>query len=353
MAEMTIRELADICGVAVSTVSRAMNDRSDVSYATRKRIQDAARRHGYVPNASARRLKISTTHTISVIVQGELGQLVIEVLSHLADAFTEAGYDTTLQHVAEGQAHPGTIARLVREGKYGGVVFLGRYGSADRDVSAQLVRRLAEIDVPMVFCTTPDYSGADSLHSSISVDDQTGEFELVSHLIAAGHRRIAFVGAGSECDREHAWALRLAGYRAALAAAGIPFDERLVVSSAQKDQIYSIANGYESTARWLPDAPADLTAIAAVCDAAALGAARALSEAGRTVPNDCSLVGFDGLDLAKYYVPRITTLAQPLSEIAQSAARVLLATIRTPSRAVEQVWIRGRLIEGESVRRLT
>ncbi len=349
---MTIRELADICGVAVSTVSRAMNDRSDVSPETRERVRAAARRYGYVPNASARRLKISTTQTISVIVQGELGQLVIEVLSHLEEAFAESGYDTTLQHVSDEHAHAATVERLVREGKYGGVVFLGRYGSADRDLSAQLIRRLAEIDVPMVFCTTPDYSGADSLHSSISVDDQSGAFELVSHLIEAGHRRIAFVGAGSERDREHAWALRLAGYRSALAAAGIPFDERLVVPSAEEQHIYSIVNGYESTRRWLADAPPDVTAVMAVCDAAALGAARALSEAGKRVPDDISLVGFDGMDLAKYYVPRITTLAQPLSEIAQSAARVLLATMRNPSRAIEQVWIRGRLLEGESVRRI-
>lgn len=353
MAEMTIRELADICGVAVSTVSRAMNDRSDVSPETRERIRAAAQRYGYVPNASARRLKIGSTQTISVIVQGELGQLVIEMLAHLEDAFDDAGFDTTLQHVSEQHAHAATVERIVREGKYGGVVFLGRYGSADRDLSAQLIRRLAGIDVPMVFCTTPDYSGADALHSSISVDDRAGAYDLTSHLIASGHRRIAFVGSGDERDRAHPWALRLAGYRDALQRADIEPDDRLVVRSVIPSQAYSIANGYESVHAWLPGAPRDVTAMMAVCDAAALGTARALSEAGTRVPEDCSLVGFDGLDLAKYYVPRITTIAQPISEIAQSTVRVLLATIRQPSRAIEQVWIRGRLVEGESVRRVT
>lgn len=351
---MTIRELARICGVAVSTVSRAMNDRSDVNPETRARIRAAAERHGYVPNASARRLKIGTTQTISVVIQGELGQLLIEVLEHLGMAFADAGYDTVLSHVAEQHATAGTVERIVREGKFDGVVFLGRYGSADREASSQLSRRLAEIDVPMVFCTTPDYSGAASLHSSISVDDQTGAYELTSHLIAHGHRRIAFVGGGAERDGEHAWALRLAGYRAALGAAGISFDEELVVPSVLPDQLYTMRNGYESVAQWPGSGiPGDVTAIMAVCDAAAVGAARALSEAGRRVPDEVSLVGFDGLDIGKYHVPRITTVAQPLAEIAQSTARVLLATMREPDRAIEQVWIRGRVVEGESVRLLT
>lgn len=80
MAEMTIKELARICGVAVSTVSRAMNDRSDVNPETRARIRAAAEQYGYVPNGSARRLKIGSTKTISVVIQGEFGQLLVEIL---------------------------------------------------------------------------------------------------------------------------------------------------------------------------------------------------------------------------------------------------------------------------------
>jgi len=359
VAEMTIKELARICGVAVSTVSRAMNDRADVNPATRARIRAAAERHGYVPNASARRLKIGTTRTITVIIQGEFGQLLIEVLEHLEAAFARAGYDMTMSHIADQNAHAATVERIVREGKYGGVVFLGRYGSADREEAAVLSRRLAEIDVPMVFCTTPDYSGSVALHSSISVDDHGGARDLTTHLASHGHRRIAFLGAGAEPDREHAWALRLAGYRAGLEAAGIPFDPSLVIGSAEPDQIYTMVNGYASTKRWLSEAGTsiggeadDVTAVLAVCDAAAIGAARALSEAGLRVPDDVSLVGFDGLDIAAYYVPRLTTVVQPVAELAQSTARVLMSTMDEPERAIEQVWIRGRLQSGESVKTL-
>lgn len=351
MAEMTIKELARICGVAVSTVSRAMNDRSDVSPHTRARIRAAAEKHGYVPNSSARRLKIGSTKTISVFIQGEFGQLLVEVLQLLELAFAEAGFDTTISHIADAShANAGTVERIVREGKFGGVVFLGRYGNADREASAQLSRRLAEIDVPMVFCTTPDYSGAAALHSSISVDDHAGARDLTAHLVSLGHRRIAFVGAGAEPDREHAWALRLAGYQAGLRDAGIDLDPALVVGSALEEQTYSMRNGYESMRVWLPQSPDDVTAIVAVCDAVAIGASRALDERRLSVPTDMSIVGFDGLDVANYVVPSLTTIVQPVAEIAQSTARVLLATMAEPTRAIEQVWIRGRLTTGESVR---
>ena len=354
MSTMTIKELASICGVAVSTVSRAMNDRSDVNPATRDRIRAAAAEHGYVPNASAQRLKISATQTISVIIQGEMGQLLIEVLEHLERLFGEAGYETTLTHIAKRQANAATVERIVRGGKFSGVVFLGRYGSADREASSLLGRRLADLDLPMVFCTTADYSGASALHSSVSVDDHAGVYELTRHLLDSGHRRIGFVGAGSQHDREHAWALRLSGYHAALDQAGISPEARWVVPSAIGDGLYTMANGYESVRDWLGacDGELPVTALIAVSDAAAVGASRALSEAGLHVPDDCSLVGFDGLDIARYYVPRITTLAQPIPEIAESTARVLLNILRTPGRSLEQVWIRGRVVHGESVRAL-
>lgn len=354
MAETTIKELARICGVAVSTVSRAMNDRSDVSPETRARIRAAAEQYGYVPNGSARRLKIGSTKTISVFIQGEFGQLLVDILQLLERSFTEAGFDTTISHIADPEhANAGTVERIVREGKFGGVVFLGRYGSADREASAQLSRRLAEIDVPMVFCTTPDYSGAAALHSSISVDDHAGARDLTTHLVSLGHRRIAFIGAGAELDREHAWALRLAGYQAGLHDAGIAFDDALVIPSAIEEQTYTMRNGYESMRAWLPSAPEDVTALIGVSDWTAIGASRALNEAGRSVPRDISLVGFDGLDVANYVVPRLTTIVQPVAEIAQSTARVLLATMADPGRAIEQVWIRGRLLTGESVLRLS
>ncbi|NHB85361.1 LacI family transcriptional regulator [Tessaracoccus sp. HDW20] len=349
---ITIRELARLCGVAVSTVSRAMNDRDDVSPETKKKVHEAARRYGYVPNSSARALKISDSNSVLVVIQGETGRLLISVLQLLEAAFAESGFDTNLTHVADHDAEAATIERMVRAGRYQCVVFLGRYGTRDREESVTLSRRLAQIDVPLVFCTTSDYSISGSLHSFVSVDDRQGEADLTSYLIERGHRRIAFIGAGSEIDAGHAWAQRLAGYEQSLVAAGIGVDPELIIEAAVPERLYTMENGFDSIGRRLARGPLDFTAAVGVCDEVSIGVASALRQAGLNVPDDVSLVGFDGLDLSRYWSPRLTTLAQPLDQIAETTARVTLNAVRRPEAPAEQVWIRGEISEGDSVRLL-
>lgn len=348
MSGITIKELAELCGVAVSTVSRAMNDRSDVNPDTRARILAAAREYGYVPNTSARSLKVSSTRAIAVIIQGETSPLLVQVLGLLESSLGVQGYDVMLSHVSDRAAHAGTVERIVTERKFGGVILLGRYGDQDDGNAGELSRDLARIDVPLVFCTTADFSGSPSLHSSVSVDDFSGSYELTRRLLALGHRRIAFVGGGSADNRQHPWALRYSGYRSALADAGLPVDPTLQIDSVAPDMLYTMANGYRSTGAWLAAGRPDATAIMGMCDAVAIGAGRALHEAGIRVPTDCSLTGFDGLDIAQYAIPSLTTVRQPLEDIARATGRVLLSAIAQPGHATEQLWIRGELVEAES-----
>lgn len=349
MGDMMLKELARICGVAVSTASRALNDREGINAETRDRILATAKQYGYVPNASARSLKISANRTISVIIQGEPSPLLIDVLLILEEAFGKAGFATTLSHVPVRSAHFATVERIVRDGKFAGVVFLGRYGDAQSTDSHLLSMQLAELEVPIVFCTTSDYSGLRSTHSSVCVDDYSGGFDLGAHLAELGHRKIAFVGAGSAQEQGQVWALRFAGVRAALAQAGAQVDQDLMVPSALPGELFTMDNGYRSIQAWLAAGDRDFTALVASCDAVAVGAARALHEAGVRVPVDCSVTGFDGLNVGRYFIPRLATITQPIAEIAQATARVLLATIADPERPTEQVLIRGRLTEGESV----
>lgn len=347
MTQITIKQLADICGVAVSTVSRAMNGRADVNPETRARIQAAAAEHGYLPNTSARSLKISRTNTIAVIIQGETSPLLLQILGLLEADFADLGYGLVLTHVADGSAHAHAVARIVSERKYDGVIFLGRYGDQAADGS-RLGESLAQVGVPMVFCTTADFSGSTWQHSSVSVDDLSGSYELTRHLINLGHRRIACVSEGIRGDGQHVWALRVAGYRRALDEAGIEIDPGLILPAAKPSNIYSMSNGYESIRQHLALAGADFTAILGICDAVAVGAMRAVHEAGLRVPQDCSVTGFDDLEVARHVTPTLTTIAQPLESIAATTARVLLASLANPKAAPEQIWLRGRLIERES-----
>ncbi len=348
MAGITIKELAEICGVAVSTVSRAMNDRSDVNPETRMRILAAAHEHGYTPNASARSLKIAATRSVAVIIQGEPGQLLFQMLGQLEQQLGDEGYDVIVSHVPEARAHASTVERIVDDGKFAGVVFLGRYGDrADRS-APELSRKLASIDVPMVFCTTVEFSDSPGLHSSVSVDDRAGAYELTRHLLEQGHRRIAFGGTGIAGHHRHPWALRLSGYRAALAEAGLEADPGLVIASIHPQRLYTMTDGYESAKAWLRSGPPPFTAIVGACDATAIGIGRALHEAGISVPEDCSLTGFDGLEAAFFTTPTLTTMRQPLDTVAQLTSRVLLSAMSAAPRATEQIWIRGDLAVGES-----
>lgn len=348
MSQITIRELAEICGVAVSTVSRAMNDRSEVSPLTRDRILAAAAEHGYVPNTSARSLKISTEKLVAAIIHGETSPLLLELFELLESRLADHGYGLILTRVPAGSAHPETVARIVNERKYAGVVFLGRYGEDDQGEAPDLGRRLTQIGVPMVFCTTADFSGGSWMHSSVSVDDRGGGYDLTRRLLDLGHRRLGFTSGGEATDTQHVWALRLDGYRRALSEARGSGATGLVLSSARPGASYSMTNGYETVRRHLAANGLTFTALVCTCDAVAVGAIRALTEAGHRVPEDCAVTGFDDLEIARYLTPSLTTVAQPLVEIAATTARVMLQAIEQPAVAPEQVSIQGRLVERES-----
>ena len=154
----------------------------------------------------------------------------------------------------------------------------------------------------------------------------------------AGHRRIAIFAASRE-DRSIG-ALRLAGYKAALSDNGLPVSEELVCYAGPEEDAYSLERGYRG-ARELLENGTECTAIYAISDTVAIGICRALKEAGKKVPEDYSVVGFDGLEIASYYIPTITTIRQPVEEMAENVAGILFDTIENDAP------IQHRIFEGE------
>ena len=352
MSSITITELAERCGVAVSTVSRAMNDRSGISARTRERILQVARETGYVPNAAAKNLKISSTRTVAVVFQGWTSELSNHVLDAIRGHLTAADLDVHPVHVSDQDANTATIVRLVTERRLAGLVFLGRFGDKTLPDDPSLARYLAGVGIPVAFCTAKGLPGDVDGGPSVSVDDREGAAELTRHLLRLGHRRIAFgpATAGFPLESDHAWALRYQGYRDALAEAGIAPEGGWLVPSADPDDIYTMGNGYDSVSAWLTDgrAPDGVTAIVTPCDAAGLGAMRAARDHGVAVPGDLSVTGFDGLDFARYCVPSLTTVVQPTEEIARETSRFLVRAVTEGTRAFSPLSIRGELLVGES-----
>lgn len=347
---ITIKELAALCGVSISTVSRAMNARADVNAATRETILAAAKEHGYVPNTAARNLKIPPTRTVAVIVQGQTSELLIKLLGYIDEGLQMEGYETFLCHVSDRKANAETIENLILGGNYAGVIFLGRYGDVDGTSSGELSHSLSRLEVPFVFCTTADFSTSPKPRPSVKVDDSGGAGALTEALLDLGHTRIAYalVDPEDSLQGEHAWMLRYQGYKKALEARGLEADPELQIPAVDASQPYSMSNAYESTAAWLKTEHPQPTAIVASCDAVAVGVIRALFEAGVDVPGEMSVTGFDGLDFALYSHPSIATIIQPIEAIAENTVSSLLHLFEGIPFEETRMTIQGEMRMGET-----
>lgn len=345
MSGTTIRELAALCGVAVSTVSRAINGHPEVSPETRRRIVEMAKKYDYVANSSAQSLKARSTNVIALLIQGGLSPIFLPMIGMFENQIAKTKFSLMLTFISDEDAEAGVIARVVRDRKISGVIFLGRYG--DKAEGALSSQRLAEMGTPIVFCTTSDFSGSRTPHSSVSIDDRAASAAITALLLERGHRRIAYLGAGYPGDAEQVWALRVAGFRDAVE----DFPEEAhgrVLTAAAPQRLYTMENGYETMLRALDDG-LDSTAIVAICDTVAVGAIKALSERGLRVPEDVSVTGFDDIDYARYSVPGLTTVAQPLRLIVKESTRILLDIIADPDRGTEIIRLLGPIIERGSV----
>ena len=168
----------------------------------------------------------------------------------------------------------------------------------------------------------------------------------MDYLIEKGHRRIAII-TGAEDDRSIGES-RLAGYRESLLAAGLTYDQKLV-QYVDSSTTYTMENGYEAAARLLSREPG-ISCIFAVSDTLAIGACKAVLDAGLRIPDDISVAGFDGIEMTKFYNPSITTICQPREEMAREAVKVLFELMKKKELSRSKYLFEGILQEGVSVR---
>ena len=341
---ITIKDIARICGVGVGTVSRAINNDPRVSDATREKILKAVKDYHYVPNNSARNLKMVESNTIGLLFSGIDNPFFQGMISVFERACDELGYSFFLYAVKEHDWVENVAMEACKERRLKGLIILGGQLSFPN-------RRLDSLGVPYVLCTvTVPKTGEQLPCSSVSIDDEKESFRAVSYLIGLGHRRIAIL-AGRTGEYPHGvGALRLTGYRRALEKNGIAFDPGLVFYMSEEIPEYSMPNGYDTMKRLL-DSGADFTAVFAVSDTMAFGACRALWEAGRRIPEDCSIIGYDGQYYTEFMTPSLTTVVQPVTKMALKTVKLLDDAIRKKTAPV-CVTYDAELCIRESVRRL-
>lgn len=342
MSEITIVEIAKRCGVGVSTVSRAINNHSDINPETKKRIMAVIKETGYIPNNSARNLKRTDAKCIAVLVKGITNPFFSPMIEVVEQEVDKRGYALVLRHVEAYENEVDVALELEKEKRLRGIIFMG--GSAKHPAD-----KMKQIGVPIVFATIGSDISEDfnrNSYSTVSVDDEKESFKMVSHLIELGHKKIAIMAEGS--DTPSVVQLRLKGYLKALKAAGIKVDNNLIRYVDQR--IYTMANGYD-TAKALIESGEKFTALYCISDVLAIGALRAFADAGLKVPEDVSVAGFDGQELSQYCIPRLTTIRQPLVDISKETIRLIFDIIDKES-GHRHIIFPGELIEGESTRKI-
>lgn len=319
MFEPTIKDIAKICGVGVSTVSRAINNHPDINQETKDKIMNTIREYGYVPNDSARNLKRSDAKAVAVLVKGIANPFFTSMITVIEQECKKKHYAMELSHIEADEDEVDVAQKVVKEKRLRGIIFLGGLFSHSEE-------KLKKLSVPFVFSTVgaiPE-NISKKQYSSISVDDRRESAKMVEYLISLGHTNIAILVA--EAQGESIGRLRLEGYCDALEAHGIELKRNLICQTKDDLSHFSMENGYLSTKRLLKRGET-FTALYAVSDALAIGALRALYEAGLRVPQDISLAGYDGIDMAEYTVPSLTTIRQPVEEMAKDTTRLLFDII--------------------------
>lgn len=319
MSEPTIKDIAQMCGVGVSTVSRAINNHPDINPTTKERIMDAIKECGYIPNDSARNLKRVDAKAVAVLVKGISNPFFTSMIRVIENECKKHHYSMELIHIESGEDEVDVAQKVVKEKRLRGIIFLGGLFSHSEE-------KLKKLSVPFVFSTAgfiPE-SISRNLYSSISVDDRRESSRMVDYLIGLGHRRIAILVA--EASEQSIGQLRLEGYYDSLKGHGIEPDSALVWQTDDSLGHFSMENGYRTT-RKLLESGVEFTALYAVADALAIGALRALYEAGYKVPRDISIAGYDGIDMVNYTVPSLTTMRQPVEKIARETTKLLFNII--------------------------
>lgn len=338
----TIRDIARMSGYSTGTVSRVINHRVDVSEEARRRIEDVIREQNYQPNTSARTLRRSESSEISIIVRGNDNTFLHSLLEKVQICIREHGENANVQFIRETADEVAVAVELVQNLRPKGLIFLGGNIPSFR-------MEFSKIDVPSVLVSaSAEELGCEGL-SSFSTDDEEAGAAVMRLLLAQGHRRIGILGGYHESSGdelpEDGPALRIRGAMRELGENGVPFD----FARDYEGCSFSAEGGYQSAKRLLCRT-SDLTGIFAISDTIAIGAIRAFADLGMRVPEDMSVVGFDGIAYAKYCVPRLTTVQQDTEALARKSVEDLLMRISYDRPTVHEM-VPYQFVNGESVAR--
>lgn len=326
----TIIDVARLAGVSTATVSRVINSPGSVREATRARVLLAMEKCNYQYNALARGFVTKKSNTIGLIIPTINNQVFADSTLGVQEYADEQNIKVILGNSYYKRSQEENLVKVLRESQVDGLII------TTTNIKGDLLKSLADDGFPFVLLFSTVKSGR---YSAVGIDNYKGGYLATEHLVSLGHKRIGMVaGNFSVTDRSfHRWH----GYKQCLRDNGIPYDKKLLV---QTD--YSLSCGRDAIKKLLRS-PSPPTAVFCSNDYIALGAIRGAREAGFTLPDQLSIVGFDDMQTAPYMVPPLTTVHQPAYEMGKRAAELLLQIRDTRGKAVQDM-MKTRLVIRES-----
>jgi len=309
---MTIKDLARETGYSVGTISRVLNNHPNVSDKAKQVILEAVERSGFILNTSAKDLKQQYSDNVLVIVKGNSNELFGSLVEAIQALFMETKYTLVTDFLDEEDNEVLRARQLCNNKKPRGILFFG--GN-----SKNFLEDFDKIEVPCVLVT----NDATELHfnnlSSVSTDDVAAARCAVDYLLDSGHKKIALIGGTSASDTSR---FRKLGWEQAHISRGMKPED----CGPHEGGRYSFKGGYDAMSRLL-ERGEKVSAVFAMADVMAIGVISAISDNGLKVPEDISVVGFDGLQIGEYYCPKLTTIEQNAKQLAKRGYEMLIECI--------------------------
>jgi LacI family transcriptional regulator len=324
---ITIKDVARELCLSVSSVSRALNDKPDISDETKTLIIDTANRLGYVPNRLAASLRHNSTGSIGIIVP-EIDNLYFsEIIAGIEKVAQKKSYDIILASTNEDVKREIEVTKFLIEKRVDGIIAMP---SRDDDKSIDMIKNSR---IPYV-CVARRMERDESCSYVVNDDEKCG-FIATEHLIEKGHTRILFLNGvrGNYSARK-----QLQGYKRALKTYSLPFDSALIeINNIQPKDGYKNINKLISSGL-------EFTGVICFSDMIALGAAKAIKENGRRIPEDIAIVGCDNIQFVEFFDTPLTTVDLAKSELGVKAAQILIQKINKESTSPKHVVFEPKLV---------
>ncbi|MEZ4590057.1 MAG: LacI family DNA-binding transcriptional regulator [Chloroflexota bacterium] len=340
MKRPTQVDVARLAGVSRATVSYVINGQTkgsvNISSETEQRVQDAIAQLGYEPDARAQALRSGNTNTIGIVIPDTRNPHYWECAEGIEQEAANSGYHILLSSTAASNKYAEDIFKDLSRRRIDGLIIMGAFTSESAKTK-NTVLRLIKRGMPIV-------EMSDNFHEEYNVDIISSDYraattEAMSHLFSLSHKRIGLIyGVSLPKWGED----RLLPYQDSLRSAGLPVDKELIVHCGP-----TIEDGY-AAARQMLEHNSRPTAMIAINDLLAIGALRAANDLQLNVPTDLSLIGFDDIHMAKYLVPRLTTVTKSTTKGGQEALKLLLSRIQEPDRPYQKIDFPAQLIIRES-----